>query len=199
MDIVKIRQWYFTVWLKYERLYINSFSLFKHPIYPRRRPKYLSQFIEVSEVEFEAVGKQMKINLVALAPIGVNHLQAHVLLVMTFTILPNTKQCLKILKQYLPIPNNTKQYLTNLVSVGITWHRQNIKYCCQYDSSIVRVSLWYSSDGFCLSGIVTVPILAIFAKPLILTCQSSKHITVVTDDSRAISKWWSKLRRHLWA
>ena len=59
----------------------------------------------------------------------------------TFTILSNTKQ-------YLPIPNNTKQYLTNLVSVGIGWYRQSFKYRHQYDSSIVKVSSRYGSDGF---------------------------------------------------
>jgi len=65
-------------------------------------------------------------------------------------------------------PNNTKQYLTNLVSVDITWYRQNIKFCHQYDSSIVKLSSRYSYDGFGLPGIVTVLILAIFAKPSML-------------------------------
>jgi hypothetical protein len=51
-------------------------------------------------------------------------------------------------KQYLPVPNNTKQYLTNLESVGITWYQQSIKYHRQYDSSIMKVLSRYSSDGF---------------------------------------------------
>jgi len=52
------------------------------------------------------------------------------------------------IKQYLPIPNNTKQYLTNLVSVVIIGYQQSIKYHCQYDSSIMKVSSWYGSGSF---------------------------------------------------
>jgi hypothetical protein len=47
-----------------------------------------------------------------------------------------------------PSSTNTKKYLTNLVSVGIAWYRQSIKYCCQYNSSIAKVLSQYSSDGF---------------------------------------------------
>ncbi len=61
----------------------------------------------------------------------------------TFTILSNTKQY-----QFLTIPNNTKQYLTNLVSVGIGWYCQSFKYCRQYHSSIMKVSSRYGSDVF---------------------------------------------------
>jgi hypothetical protein len=68
------------------------------------------------------------------------------------------------------IPNNTKQYLIDLVSVGIAWYHQSIKKCCKK----IPVSSWYHHGMvltvFCLSGIVTVPILAIFTKPLMLTC-----------------------------
>ncbi len=39
--------------------------------------------------------------------------------------------------------NSTKQYLTNLVSVGITWCRQSFKYRCQYDSSIMIQFWWF--------------------------------------------------------
>jgi hypothetical protein len=43
---------------------------------------------------------------------------------------------------------NTKQYLTNLVSVGIFGYEQSITYSCQYDSSIMKVSSQYGSDSF---------------------------------------------------
>jgi hypothetical protein len=74
-----------------------------------------------------------------------------------FTILYNSKQYLPIqtiltnTKQLLPIPNNTRQYLTNLVLVGFAWHLQSIKEHSQYNSSIVKVSSQYSSEGFFLS------------------------------------------------
>jgi hypothetical protein len=51
-------------------------------------------------------------------------------------------------KQFVPIPNNTRQYLTNLVFVGFAWYRQSIKNHWQYDSSIVKVSSQYISDRF---------------------------------------------------
>jgi len=63
------------------------------------------------------------------------------ILLQYFPILNNTEQ-------YFLIPNITKQYLTNLVLVGITWYQQSVKYHCQYDFSIVKVSSEYGSDGF---------------------------------------------------
>ncbi len=57
-------------------------------------------------------------------------------------------QVLTNTKQYLPIPSHTKQYLTNLVSVGIAWYEQSLKYCHQYDSSNMKVSSPYGFDSF---------------------------------------------------
>ncbi len=75
-----------------------------------------------------------------------------------FAIPDDTWQYLTILLQYFPILNNTYQFLTItnntwqtwcwLVSSGIAWYQQSIKYHSQYDSSIVKVSSQYSSDGF---------------------------------------------------
>ncbi len=75
-----------------------------------------------------------------------------------FAIPDNTWQYLTILLQYFPILNNTYQFLTItnntlqtwywLVSSGIARYQQSIKYHSQYDSSIVKVSSQYSSDGF---------------------------------------------------
>jgi len=66
--------------------------------------------------------------------------------------LPNsTYQCQTVLtnaKQYLPIPNNTKQYLSNLVLAGLALHQQYIEYRRQYNSSIIMVLSRHGSDGF---------------------------------------------------
>jgi hypothetical protein len=77
-----------------------------------------------------------------------------------------TWQYMTILLQYLPIINNTKQYLTNLVLVGI-----------DKTSSITAntnsVSSWYHHDTvlmvFGLSCIIMILILAIFTKPSMLS------------------------------
>ncbi len=44
--------------------------------------------------------------------------------------------------------NNTKQYMTNLVSVGIFGFEQSITYCRLYDPSIMKVLSQYGSDSF---------------------------------------------------
>jgi len=87
----------------------------------------------------------------------------------TFTILSNTKQYLPILNntyQFLTIPNNTWQTWYRLVSAGIAK-------ASSIAANTIPVSWRYRHDTvltvFCLSGIVTVPILAIFTKPLTLS------------------------------
>jgi len=50
--------------------------------------------------------------------------------------------------QYFTVLNNTYQFLTIPDKPGIGWYRQSFKYCCQYNSSIVKVLSWYGSDGF---------------------------------------------------
>ncbi len=61
--------------------------------------------------------------------------------------------------QYQAIPSNTKQYLTNLVSVGIVNTSSII-------ANMILVSSWYHHSMalkvLCLTGIVMMPILAIF-------------------------------------
>ncbi len=86
----------------------------------------------------------------------------------TLTILTNAKQYLPFqtiltnTKQYLPIRKNTKQYQTNLVLDGITKASRIV-------TNTIPVLSWYNQDlfltVFCLSGIITVPILVIFTKP----------------------------------
>jgi len=46
------------------------------------------------------------------------------------------------------ILNNSKQCLTNLVSAGIIWYWQYIKYHCQYNTSIATALSQYNTDGF---------------------------------------------------
>ncbi len=110
-------------------------------------------------------------------------------------MLNNTHQ----LKAMLTNSKQTKQYLTNLVLVGIAWYRKNIKYCHQYNSSIIMVSSQYSPDVFCLSCIAMVPILVIFTNPLMLTvsmhCYSMLHkiINCLVPLCRSIMTWITSL------
>jgi len=64
------------------------------------------------------------------------------------TIPVNTWKHLTICIQYLTIPNNTYQYQTNLVSVGIIWCPKYIKYHRWNDTSMIIVLFWYGTDGF---------------------------------------------------
>jgi len=99
------------------------------------------------------------------------------------TILSDTRQYLTIPDHTLTIPTNTnntyqfqplltysKQYLINFVSVGIAWYQQYIEFCHKYTTPVLS---WYQHGMvlmvFCLSGIVTIKILAIFRKPSMLT------------------------------
>ena len=86
----------------------------------------------------------------------------------TFTILSNTKQYLTILNntyQFLTIPNNTWQTWYQLVSPGI--HKAS-----SIAANMIPVLSRYHHDMvlmvFCLPGIITVPIMMIFAKPSML-------------------------------
>jgi len=96
----------------------------------------------------------------------------------TFTILSNTKQYLPILNntyQFLTIPNNTWQTWYRLVSAGIAK-------ASSIAANTIPVSWRYRHDTvltvFCLSGIVTVPILAIFTKPSTLTFYIQFHVEI---------------------
>ena len=81
-----------------------------------------------------------------------------------FTILSITKQYLPILNnsyQFLIIPNKTRQTGYQLVLPGIN---KASSFAANMIPVSQKVLSWYSSDGFCLSGIITVPILTIFKK-----------------------------------
>jgi hypothetical protein len=66
---------------------------------------------------------------------------------------------------------NSKQYLTNLASAGIVQY--------QLIANEIPVLPWYCHNMvltvLCLSGIVIVPILAIYRKPLMLGWYSPNH------------------------
>ncbi len=94
-----------------------------------------------------------------------NTRQYPTILLLHFPILNNTFQFLTIFNntiQYLPIPNNTWQTLYWLVLPGINR-------ASSITANMIPVSWRYRHDTvltvFCLSGIITVPILAIFTKP----------------------------------
>ncbi len=103
----------------------------------------------------------------------------------TFTILTNTKQYLPILNntyQFQTILTNTKQYQTISDKPCISWYRLVLtKYqvLLPYDSSTIKVLSWYSSDVFCLSGIIMVLILAIFAKPSMLKADTHESSSIL--------------------
>ncbi len=43
---------------------------------------------------------------------------------------------------------NSKEYLTNLLSAGVSWYQQYIKYHCPYDTRITMVLSQYGTEGF---------------------------------------------------
>ncbi len=59
----------------------------------------------------------------------------------------NNFAILNNINQYLLIPSNTKQCLTNLVLAHSIWYEQCIKYCRQYDTSIAMAWSQYGTDS----------------------------------------------------
>ena len=95
-----------------------------------------------------------------------------------YLVIPgDTWQYLTILLQYLPILNNTYQFLTIPNNTWQTCYRlvsAGVDKASSIATNTIPVSWRYHHDTvlmfFCLSGIITVPILAIFTKPLTLSC-----------------------------
>jgi hypothetical protein len=91
-------------------------------------------------------------------------------------ILGDTWQYFYNTKQYLPILNNSYQFLTIPNNTWQTWYwlvSAGIAKASSIAANTIPVLWRYRHDTvltvFCLSGIVTVPILAIFTKPLTLS------------------------------
>ncbi len=112
----------------------------------------------------------------------------------SFTILSNTKQYLPILNniyQLITIPNNTWQTWYRLVSAGIAK-------ASSIAANTIPVSWRYHHDTvltvFCLSGIVTVPVLAIFTKPSTLSLNPLIIDSVPsTQHSLPLSFYWCRV------
>ncbi len=94
----------------------------------------------------------------------------------------------------LMISQQDRKYLTNLVSVGIVWYQQCIKYSSQYNFSIIVVSSRYSSDGFLSVWYQSQYNLVIFAKLLILSsyCISDNKYFIYLTKRPILEK------AHLW-
>jgi hypothetical protein len=97
------------------------------------------------------------------------------ILANTFTIRTNTFTILTNTKQYLPIPNNTRQTWYQLVLPGIdkasSMTAKKIPVLSRYHHDMVLTV-------FLPSGIIAVPIMVIFEKPSMLTMLRlfSKHL-----------------------